>query len=29
MALADAHLRGSVEALEDELRVCHSANWYE
>ena len=29
MALADAHLRGSVEALEDELRLCHSADWYE
>jgi hypothetical protein len=29
MALADAHLRGSVEQLEDELSVCHSADWYE
>ena len=28
MALAEAHLRGSVGALENELSLCHSADWY-
>ena len=28
MSLAKAHLRGSVGALENELNLCHSADWY-
>jgi hypothetical protein len=29
MALAAGHLRGSVRALEDELSLCRSSDWYE